>query len=104
MDFEYVDLNIKSFGLNCTGGDFAYLVNYFADIIEEMIRENVIGVLSESTMRSIEEIINLEIKQTPEKNATIDDNLQIDLSLVGSGIVVSDKWLAIPLDGTFHPI
>jgi hypothetical protein len=32
-----------------------------------------------------------------------DLNLEVDLPLSANGIVITDDWMAIPLEGTFHP-
>mmetsp|Transcript_30750 Transcript_30750/g.22844 ORF Transcript_30750/g.22844 Transcript_30750/m.22844 type:complete len:142 (+) Transcript_30750:384-809(+) len=103
LEFDYLQLDIDVFNLTLEGGDMASMMNYFSDWIIKVIRESLIGVLQEQTVASIEEIINNHIyKQVPDADFP-NYGVELDMSLVGKGVVVTDEWLAIPLDGTFFP-
>lgn len=80
----------------------ALVINYFSAILNELIKESLIGVLETATKRAIEDLINSYLINTPPKTDIYDGDLEIDLDLLGYGVIVSSDWLAIPLDGSFH--
>ena len=41
---------------------------------------------------------------TPPKTDLTNLELEVDLSLCGNGVVITDEWMSIPLEGTFHPV
>ena len=54
-------------------------------------------------MKQIEDLVNYYILATPPKKDLDNLDLEVDLNLAGNGIVITDSWLSIPLEGTFHP-
>lgn len=66
-----MDVNIRDFGVDCLGGDLAESVNYFSEIFKQMIKESLIGVLEDATVKSIQNIINNEIESTPPNTQLI---------------------------------
>ena len=48
-----MDLNIKSFGMNAIGGDLADSANYLSEIFKELVKEQVIGVVRDSTIEAV---------------------------------------------------
>jgi hypothetical protein len=47
---------------------------------------------------------NFYLNRLPTKADIKELNLEVDLPLSGKGIVITDDWMAIPFEGTFHPI
>ena len=53
IDFDTINFNCTDFGLNLNGRDLAFVVNNFADLIEEFVRTYLLGVLNDGTKNAI---------------------------------------------------
>ena len=43
------------------------------------------------------------MRNTAPKTDITTYDLEVDLALTGNGVVITDHWMAVPLEGTFHP-
>mmetsp|Transcript_34217 Transcript_34217/g.33442 ORF Transcript_34217/g.33442 Transcript_34217/m.33442 type:complete len:181 (+) Transcript_34217:197-739(+) len=64
IEFDHLELDVDDFNLELQGGDMAVVLNYLSDYIFSIIRESLVGVLQEQTIRSIEEVINYHIRSS----------------------------------------
>ena len=104
IDIEHLQLEIEDFKLYLDGGDVASVLNYFSDYIFQIMKESLLGVLQQQTIDSIEGMLNHYISKREPKADFPDYALEFELGLVGEGIVITEDWMAIPVEGTFHPL
>lgn len=102
--FDFIELDVGDFDLFLTGNDVSLIINYFSEQIKQIIKESLMGHLKQQTMKAVEAMVNSYLKRLPRKADIQDLDLEVDLGLKGKGIVITDDWMAIPLEGTFHPI
>jgi hypothetical protein len=103
FEFEQLKFNVEDFGLELQGGDISLLVNSFSDMIEDFVKSYLIGTMDTQTKKSVEDIVN-EALSTPKELEFKNDLIDVDYSFVDEGIVVTDDYISLALDGTFSAV
>ena len=103
LEFEQLKFDVKDFGVELQGGDIALLVNSFNDMVEDFVKSYLIGTMNTETRNSLEEIVNQALS-TPRELEFKNDLIDVDYSFVDEGIVVTDDYVSLALDGTFTAV
>ena len=74
---------MDDFGLVLKGGDLAFVINNFADMLQEFVRTYLLGKLNTETKTAIQSIVNDLLSEVPTKAVVEGGELEVDYALVG---------------------
>ncbi len=72
-------------------------------MVEDFVKSYLIGTMNTETRKSLEEIVNQALS-TPRELEFKNDLIDVDYSFVDEGIVVTDDYISLALDGTFTAV
>lgn len=104
FQFDDIEIDVDDFGVEMDGGDLSGIVDYFSDTLKSFIKEYLLGQMNEQTKIALQGLINDLLLRVPKQYAFDDGRVDVDYSLVNDGIVITDDFLSVVMDGTVHMV
>ena len=104
FDLKDINIQVEDFQLTLLGGDLSIAFNAVFESVKEFVKEYLLGTMGEQTKNALEGVVNELLVTVPRNVKVSDGQLEVDYGLVEDGIVVTDEYLSVLMDGTFHPV
>lgn len=102
ISVSHAEFSSDDFNIQLKGGDLAMLLSGFSDTFTEFVRTYIMTKFDSAMRDALEDTINSNLHHRENSEAFPEYGFEIDYSLVGEGIHVSDNYISTILDGTFH--
>lgn len=102
IDFDQIHVQLADFGLEVEGGDLAVIADFFDEFIQTFIQDYLVGQVNNQTQAVFEQAVNTQLLKVPTEATFDNGQVAIDYALVNEGIVVTDTYFALVMDGTVY--
>mmetsp|Transcript_6694 Transcript_6694/g.10756 ORF Transcript_6694/g.10756 Transcript_6694/m.10756 type:complete len:124 (+) Transcript_6694:506-877(+) len=104
IKLDDVQFSAQNFTANLQGGDVASLLNQFSGTFTEFVNSFIMRKFNQDMIDALQMTVNSNLMGLKTQQDITDLGVEVDYRLLQDGIHVTDDFISMVIDGTFHPM